>query len=661
MSSISNITLLDNSNYKFKDSSIAFGTCSTGASTATKVVTIADTSFELRTGSVIGVKFTTGNTASSVKLNVNNSGAKSIYYNNSVYTGTSKNITGMENCIHYYMYDGTNWCFINYSGNYSTSDTYTSAYSTTAAGTAAKVATFTGYELMANQYFLLTMRYTNTAASAITLNVNSKGAKPVYINGEASSSSNYTFPAGTYLVYYDGTNYYVRTDGKLASDDNFEGTLSPIHGGTGKASLKDSSNALINALDTGSSTPVDNDYYISQYVSGGTTTTTYHRRPMSALWEYIKGKISSVLGLTDTSYGGSAAKVNNHTVEKDVPSNAVFTDTWQANSVNANGYVPYGSGHNSTVWATNASGSPSWRNSALYHNSRTTSANDKHSSNTDERVAAFLATSSMTTGKPPGDAHILHFNWDNGTATTGTWDAQIAITNSAPNIYSRSQYNGTWSSWAENFNTDNMELHVTAPITYDNATDTVRHYESLGSQKSVGDTSNQTPAWGGTFVVPSATADKWGHITALASHTVKIPNTWATDSAAGLISPGNMKRIGDLWATTTGTLTWNSSVAYTNYGSYVKRNGHTCHLYLNFTLSSYTLGTTIVTLPTNFRPDTQVDFNVVPNTISGDAPVLRITTGGAVSIPYCFNASTHKGIRALVTFTGAGITVAPNT
>lgn len=54
---------------------------------------------------------------------------------------------------------------------------------------------------------------------------------------------------------------------------------------------------------------------------------------MSALWEYIKGKISSVLGLTATSYGGKAATagnadtVNNKTVATSVPANAVFTDT----------------------------------------------------------------------------------------------------------------------------------------------------------------------------------------------------------------------------------------------------------------------------------------------------------------------------------------------
>jgi len=54
-------------------------------------------------------------------------------------------------------------------------------------------------------------------------------------------------------------------------------------------------NAAINLLTTGSSTPVDNDYYISQYVNGGSTTTSYHRRPMSALWAYIQGKLQTSL------------------------------------------------------------------------------------------------------------------------------------------------------------------------------------------------------------------------------------------------------------------------------------------------------------------------------------------------------------------------------
>lgn len=52
--------------------------------------------------------------------------------------------------------------------------------------------------------------------------------------------------------------------------------------------------AMINTLTTGTAAPTDADYYVCQYSGGGTTTTSYHRRPVSALWNYIKGKADSV-------------------------------------------------------------------------------------------------------------------------------------------------------------------------------------------------------------------------------------------------------------------------------------------------------------------------------------------------------------------------------
>ena len=51
---------------------------------------------------------------------------------------------------------------------------------------------------------------------------------------------------------------------------------------------------MINTLSTGTATPTDNDYYISQHVGGGDTTTAYYRKPISTLWNYIKGKLSTV-------------------------------------------------------------------------------------------------------------------------------------------------------------------------------------------------------------------------------------------------------------------------------------------------------------------------------------------------------------------------------
>lgn len=83
--------------------------------------------------------------------------------------------------------------------------------------------------------------------------------------------------------------------------------IDAARGGTGQTSLINSANVLLNALTVGTATPFDNDYYISQYVNGGTTTTTYHRRPMSALWNYISEKIDTahkyVLRAGDTMSG----------------------------------------------------------------------------------------------------------------------------------------------------------------------------------------------------------------------------------------------------------------------------------------------------------------------------------------------------------------------
>lgn len=71
------------------------------------------------------------------------------------------------------------------------------------------------------------------------------------------------------------------------------GLQSALDGKSGTGHTHDLS-VLVNALSTGESTPTDTDYYVSQYAGGGETTTTYHRRPMSALWSYIKSKLSTV-------------------------------------------------------------------------------------------------------------------------------------------------------------------------------------------------------------------------------------------------------------------------------------------------------------------------------------------------------------------------------
>lgn len=62
-------------------------------------------------------------------------------------------------------------------------------------------------------------------------------------------------------------------------------------------------NSALNKLSTADEIPSDNDYFISQYANGGDSETTYHRRPVSKLYDYMNGKLADVY----------ASKSHNHT------------------------------------------------------------------------------------------------------------------------------------------------------------------------------------------------------------------------------------------------------------------------------------------------------------------------------------------------------------
>lgn len=140
-----------------------------------------------------------------------------------------------------------------------------------------------------------------TAASAL-INLNGSAAKgsatvPVYWTGSAwatiTSYSGKASTAGTADKVANALSINGKTYNGSAAID--VGVIGAAYGGSGKTTLEDSTNAFLNALSEGIAAPVDADYYIAQYAGGGATTTTYHRRPVSALYSYIKGK-------TDTLY-----------------------------------------------------------------------------------------------------------------------------------------------------------------------------------------------------------------------------------------------------------------------------------------------------------------------------------------------------------------------
>lgn len=271
-----------------------YGTCSTAAGTAAKVVELVDpTGFELRPGIMIAVKFSATNTATSCTLNVEGTGAKQVWYNNAVYTSASTDIFGYANRVYHYVYDGTYWSWMG-KGVDNDSNTLPSAQCETAAATAAKAATITNYTLTANTYLHFNIRYANTVAGAITMNVNSKGAKPIYINGSASSSSNHTLPAGTYIAFYNGTYWDFRTDGRLP---RYEFVVTPeMYGAKGDGTTDDTA-AVQNAFN-------DSAYFVylpkTYLITGELTITVPHEiNGGHLLWR-------NTTSWTDRSWDGSA-------------------------------------------------------------------------------------------------------------------------------------------------------------------------------------------------------------------------------------------------------------------------------------------------------------------------------------------------------------------
>ena len=109
-----------------------FGTCSTAASTAAKVVTCSG--FILVAGARISVQFTTGcNTTSTMSLNVNSTGAKACAVRGNNGTATVMQCHCTKNDILEFVYDGTYWvpqtpyALRNAAGDYTIGGRFTSA------------------------------------------------------------------------------------------------------------------------------------------------------------------------------------------------------------------------------------------------------------------------------------------------------------------------------------------------------------------------------------------------------------------------------------------------------------------------------------------------------------------------------------------------------
>lgn len=177
----------------------SFGRTDASSTSTAYTVTVNDLDV-LEDGKIIYVMFHVTNGANAT-LNVNNLGAKSIYYKGSaLVSGTIPN-----DVIVPMMYFNGGW-IITANYNSITDLGFGYAYCFTTYDTKAKTATLAGFKLVEGA--VLTVRFTNGVPATSTLNINNTGDKAIYHNGIKIVDG--VIKAGdTAMFVYNGTQYLL--------------------------------------------------------------------------------------------------------------------------------------------------------------------------------------------------------------------------------------------------------------------------------------------------------------------------------------------------------------------------------------------------------------------------------------------------------------------
>ena len=156
----------------------------------------------------------------------------------------------------------------------------------------------------------------------------------------------------------------------------------------------------------------------------------------------------------------------------------------------------------------------------------------------DDRIYIYLGHAYSTSAVELHPVHPIYY-YKNGKIALYTGEPEASATSA-----------GLMSA-ADKAKFDSMkvdDIAGSAPISVSisNRKATVTHDKkgpSTSSNTAKGDTSNQSPGFGGSFKVTSGTVDIYGHTTAFAEHTVTIPATEASTSTKGLMTTSQVTKL----------------------------------------------------------------------------------------------------------------------
>ena len=191
------------------------GSWSTNSAKFNKLSTVVfsadiDDITELYEGMKIALAFTTRGGASNTKLNINELGEHYLYKNINSNITTGSFTSGQ---VLYFTYFNDNW-----RSDHDANSTYAGmvdAYVSLGATATNISAACTNFSARPGNTINVTFPRDYTAVSAKKFRAGTSSYQPLYLNGSATSDTNYFIPSGTWPVYYDGDNWYLWTDGSI--------------------------------------------------------------------------------------------------------------------------------------------------------------------------------------------------------------------------------------------------------------------------------------------------------------------------------------------------------------------------------------------------------------------------------------------------------------
>ena len=447
----------------------------------------------------------------------------------------------------------------------------------TAADTAAKTVSVDNFSLEAGATVIV--KFTNSnSASTPTLNVNSTGAKPIYRYGTTAASTSQSssgWRAGAVQMFtYDGTGW-VR--------DFWENsTYSNIGLGHGYATCSTAADTVAKTVSSSSYALSTGGIVAIKFSNAVPANATLNINSKGAKYIYYKGaKITAGIikagDIATLMYDGTQyqllsidtlqntfdkVKVGSSTIYSDSPADtlelAAGTNvTLTADTTNDKITIAAADTHYASDIAVTDSANGKQHQGTAITNGNVYLNHIENSLVTSSRKITGSGATTVTTDAS-GNIIIKSTDTDTkythptshaasmitGLATVATSGSYNDLSNkpTIPAAYTHPTSSGNKHIPSGGSSGQILRWSADGTATWGAENDTKYTHPTTTARTGV-PTADQTPGFGGTFTVNQVSNDAAGHVTAITSRTITIPNTTASTSANGLMSKTDKSKL----------------------------------------------------------------------------------------------------------------------